>query len=190
MKYASNRKQIPGQLWVFTNKKTGEAVSGILPDNFGESNDFVIWKPYSGKRCKSGSWMCKKFSEDCTRRHFEGRTKGGLQTRFRILLRIGIRNSIAKNITPPNTTGALMAEMWDSQKGLCVACRGELDILNSNFDHDHQTGEPRVFVHRHCNSAEGYLNKMSDEQFDSFVDFIKDIRSKYAESGRSTGNSG
>lgn len=70
-----------------------------------------------------------------------------------------------------------MLEIWDSQNGICAACKGSVKLFgtyqnrgnNAHFDHNHETGEARGFIHSRCNLMEGQLSKMTQEEFSNFI---------------------
>jgi Recombination endonuclease VII len=111
------------------------------------------------------------------RRRGEG--PAGLIGRFRILLPRLRFWSKSHGYMPPQTTPDEMLRIWKEQKGFCAACGGEMNLLGSNagcFDHDHETGEPRGFIHKRCNDIEGLVSRLSDEQVHSYLSWINNIR--------------
>jgi len=103
----------------------------------------------------------------------------GVLGRFRILLPRLRYWSRSHGYAPPNVTPQKMLKIWESQKGLCIACGEEMTLQGRNgscFDHDHESGEPRGFIHKNCNTIEGLLSKLSDEQVSRYLAWIQNIR--------------
>jgi hypothetical protein len=50
------RQQVPGQLYVFKDRKTGEEDSVVLPGQFGESSNFAYWNK------SNNTWISAKFN--------------------------------------------------------------------------------------------------------------------------------
>jgi Recombination endonuclease VII len=104
----------------------------------------------------------------------EGRGSHGLITRMRRLRQAANWNSKRLGYMPILLSPDEMLKQWDNQNGVCVACgKNDLSLFESNYDHDHETGEGRGFIHPACNKAEGYLKNFSDE---SFLHFMKWMR--------------
>ena len=57
------RRQIPGKEYTFIKRRTGEEDTGILPQAYGESNDFVYWNPKKNFSL-GGYWTSRKFKKD------------------------------------------------------------------------------------------------------------------------------
>jgi Recombination endonuclease VII len=167
--------QIPGEPWTFVNKKTGQRVSGILPSKRGESNSFAEWLS-NPRYSKGGRWGSRLFHNQAAVRYGNGTGPSGLlgSMRRRFITLKSVSN--ANDYRPPDTTPEKMVDIWNNQKGLCAACKGSLDLLKSYFDHNHETGEARGFLHRHCNMAEGSLTRMVNEEFENYMNFIRKIR--------------
>ena len=69
-----------------------------------------------------------------------------------------------------------LKQQWERQRNRCVACGGFLAFEDSALDHNHLSGEVRGFVHSGCNSAEGFLKTLSDEEFEHWVRWMHRIR--------------
>ena len=167
--------QMPNKEWTFVNKRTGETDTGILPAALGEQNDFAIWQKSSAV-FRGGYWSSRHFYNQCHRRSRKGIGPTGLLGRMRFLLSRQKDDAVRGGHKSPMVEPERMVHLWESQKGFCVACLGHLDLLSSNFDHNHDTGEPRGFVHRWCNLAEGHINKMSEVEFSNFIQWSKTTR--------------
>lgn len=178
----NKRKQTPGGLWTFKNKKTGEEITGVLPLIRGQSNDFAYW-------CGYGTWQSAKFAKDTRRKYVLGLSQIGALSRMRCLW--GTARTNLKGRLPdykiPNTTPEKMLEDWIAQEGKCAACGGKLPDLFDGltntrrkvcFDHDHNTGEPRGFIHHYCNTAEGMITKMSDAERMNFMEWVTRIHNR------------
>lgn len=169
------KRQDPGQPWTYVSKQTGETDSGILPSKLGESSNFAIWKPNNGRN--GGNWTSRKFSERCKRKIYRGEGRSGLLGRMRYQFGWNVDSSRRLGYKPPDTTPEQMLSEWLEQNGKCAACGGVLkDIFSSRYDHNHETGETRGYIHHHCNSAEGHIALMSSIEFESFVEFIRRIK--------------
>jgi Recombination endonuclease VII len=110
-------------------------------------------------------------------RRAEGST--GVLGRFRILLPRLRYSAKLQGYKPPCVTPEDMLRIWERQKGFCVACGGPMQLLGFNgscFDHDHETGEPRGFVHKNCNTLEGLFSGLLDEQVQRFLVWMRSIR--------------
>jgi hypothetical protein len=180
--------QAPGGTFIFTDRQTGETDTGILPFNYGETNDFARWHPHP-KQKNGGSWQSRKLGNARVLREFRGESNGGLRTRMMILLRR--LNSTARLVNEPLllTTPDQMVSEWLSQNGKCAACKGPLSLRGTRkgcpqkergacYDHNHETGEPRGFIHSQCNMAEGHILQMSDEEFKNYITWVSTIHNR------------
>lgn len=170
-------KQLPGQSFTFTFKKTGETDAGILPVEYGQSNEFAIWvKDRKQIKTVGGHWLSRKFHYLVTAAWYTGTGPSGLLGRMKRLFSVAYRHCIERGQSPPHTFPEEMVKQWELQKGVCVAC-GESGLTlakyGSAFDHNHDTGECRGFVHYYCNHAEGNLKDLSDEAFLHFVKWMR-----------------
>jgi hypothetical protein len=127
-------------------------------------------------------FICQKCSVTSECRRVRARRMGegpsGLVGRFRVLLPRLRSLAKSKGYSSPTITPDEMLKIWESQKGFCVACGGVLSLQGSNgscFDHNHETGEPRGFIHRDCNSIEGLFSKMSDEAVMNYLTWMKEV---------------
>lgn len=78
---------------------------------------------------------------------------------------------------PPNTTAEKVALLVTSSKK-CCACGLSLDWSKGKtcLHHSHETGEVFGFVHRFCNTVEGYLKKMGSSRASALIkNFFPDI---------------
>lgn len=169
--------QQPGETWVFINRITGEQVSGTLPAR-GESNDFAYWQ-------NSGCWRSAKFSRDRNKRRTHGETPKGLLGLMDYRLIVSRRHAEIERYAPPDTTAEKMVSEWLLQDGKCAACGGPLGSLVAtrneaavHYEHCHETGKTRGFVHKHCNFAEAAFLKMSNEEMGIFIDWIKKVQNR------------
>jgi hypothetical protein len=149
MKIHFNRKQFPDRKWTFVDKKTGERDSGILPANFGESNRFARWQ--------RSSWISRKFANRASSKWNAGKGPSGLLGRMKFILIKSKYYAKKSGHKPAHITAEDMVKQWQTQKGKCAACCMKLNLMRACFDHNHKTGEPRGFIHRICNMAEGQL---------------------------------
>jgi recombination endonuclease VII len=172
---SKERRQIAGQPWTFVRRKTKEADSGVLPSQYGQSNEFAAW--YNDYRWKSGgAWVSRKFKNASNSEGACGLGPQGLIIRMRRLRRRTNFDAERYGFTPILTTAEEMVKQWESQNGICIACnKPGVTLLGhgSAYDHNHETGEGRGFLHNSCNSAEGQLKDLSDE---SFLHFMKWMR--------------
>jgi hypothetical protein len=152
--------QIPGRRYTFYNHRSSQKDSGILPVKHGLSNDFAIW---NGKKnyVAGGFWASRKFRLQNAIDWNDGTGKQGLITRMRRILtqaKTHAKNGgyVATNSTPEN-----LLKQWKSQKGKCVACRSKMKLKEAIYDHNHETGEPRGFIHPICNLVEGFFKRHS-----------------------------
>jgi len=170
-------RQVPGQMYIFRNKKTGEEDTVVLPLVYGESNDFVFWCPRKdGKHKNGGTWASAKFHRinSFHRRFATG--PAGLLGRMRYLLISSRNNSKFNNYAGPATTPEEMYNQWLKQDGKCIACAESLDIFEAHYDHNHKTGGGRGFAHSRCNHIEGFFTKLSDKALEKYIIFIRKIR--------------
>lgn len=184
--------QMPGQSYTFIDRKTGVEDIGILPAKYGDTNDFVYWAKKSN--CKNGgNWSSKKFVNARAHLQLIGANKRGTISRMRWLITSSRRAAKSWGGEPIKTSPADMIRQWEEQKGNCKACAKPLMGLrrpdlrhithdDTVYDHDHDTGEGRGFIHSYCNLAEGYTKKMTDEEF---LNFVRYFRPGLLESGSS-----
>jgi hypothetical protein len=80
----------------------------------------------------------------------------------------------------PTSTPEQMVSEWNKQDGECAACGGLFinDSRKISYDHNHETGEPRGFVHGYCNTLEGLFTKMTQEELLTFIEWIKKIHNR------------
>lgn len=66
--------------------------------------------------------------------------------------------------------------MLQAQDGVCAACKEEPDEI-LRVDHDHETGENRALLCRHCNSALGFVQD-SIERLQALISYLEvhDVR--------------
>jgi len=169
------KEQEIGKEYTFIDTRTGNTDTGVLPLVYGQSNQFALWRkrPKSLKYINGGYWYSRLF---CNQRKERWKTgESGLLGRMKHLLYRQRWNAEERGYKPPNITAEQMLRFWIDQKGLCAACNGELQLLDSAFDHNHETGEPRGFLHQQCNLMEGHLAKMTREARESFIDFIRGV---------------
>lgn len=168
------RKQVPGKRYTFICQQTGEKDSGVLPATLGESNSFVRWQPHRN------TWVSRKLGQSSSRRSKRGLGPQGLVCRMRALLWALKNKAKIKGFALPLISAEEMVEQWNDQAGICVAC-GEPGLIlldrGSVYDHNHETGEGRGFIHSYCNIAEGYLSNLSSEAFEKYVTWIRKTRS-------------
>jgi hypothetical protein len=167
-------KQFPGQVYTFRNKRTGETDAGILPDEYGQGNDFALW--HKGDSKQGGHWASRKFANRLTSARRAGTSLNGLIDRMRVL-HSGL-NWIARRdgATALSSSPEEMLKQWETQNGICVACnKPGLSLFHSGavYDHNHVTGEGRGFIHASCNRTEGYLNGLSEDEFLHFVKWMR-----------------
>jgi hypothetical protein len=79
---------------------------------------------------------------------------------MRVLIKNSKTNAARDKSEPAHVTPQRLVAEWESQKGLCAACRLPLSLLDAQYDHDHETGEGRGFLHVSCNMIEGLLGKI------------------------------
>jgi hypothetical protein len=177
------KKQIPGQPWIFKSRITKEEIVVILPNAYGESTDEVYWNGDS-KRTGGGMWKCRKFVVDSVNRRTRGQGPKGLLSRMKYILSKLIDDSKRSGYQPPNVSPEQMVTQWEVQKGLCVACLGPIKLFGTrkepgaNYDHNHETGEGRGFMHGHCNAIEGYQLRLLDSEFEKLFSYLRRQREK------------
>lgn len=171
---SGKRKQVPGKEFTFISKRMGED-TGILPSVWGQVNEFACWQK-SPSLIKGGRWVSRKFWKESKRRQYSGEGDRGLLGRM-LYLASAHKNVFKKcGYAPPNVSAEQMLIMWTEQNHLCAACKGPLKLLDAHFDHCHETGEPRGFLHKHCNQTEGCILKMSNEELKNYMNYIGRIR--------------
>jgi hypothetical protein len=143
----AHQKQIPGESWTFP---CGH--KAVLPKKRAESNEFAYWN--------TKTWICNPCSKARKTKGLRGEGRGGLLTRMAQLHRATEYLSKKSGYAPPNVSPERMTEMWPLQKDLCAACGEPIELLKSDFDHNHDTGEPRGFIHHSCNVVEGNTKRM------------------------------
>jgi hypothetical protein len=175
-----SRKQQPGESWTFVYRATGEYETGTLPSNFGESNEFARWK--------KDHWISRKFNRLSLNRSLKADGPRGLLGRMSILSSAYKSQAKNRNQLAPTATPEQMVEMWLAQDGKCAACKEPLVLINAEssgksacFDHNHETGEPRGFIHQGCNKVEGIVLPMADEAFENLITWLRAIRVKKAQ---------
>jgi len=166
-------QQIPGQAYTFKVKKSGKEYTGILPAAFGESNDFATWSK-DLDTARGGWWRSKEKARDTNRGRY---ASGGLLLRMKVALCARRRSAVLGCYKPPDTTPERMVQEWTSQRGKCAACGGGINLQVrgrscAHYDHNHETGEPRGFIHRHCNFSEGFFTCLSDDEFKTYIRWI------------------
>lgn len=173
------RTQVPGKEYTFIHKVTGEKDTGILPLTYGESNEFARWQPGSNYE-KGGHWTSHVFNRKSTHEVRRGQGRQGLISRMRLIVGQQKNTAERRGYMPPRTTPEQMVIEWTTQNGRCAACFGPISLFGTRldgngacYDHNHETGEPRGFVHRHCNWAEGALVKMSDVERTNFLKWFE-----------------
>ena len=142
-----------------------------------------------GKEYEHGVCTKCQLVSECSR--IRARRKGigpeCMLGRFRILLPRLKYHSRSQGYKEPNITPEQMMRIWQSQEGFCIACGEKLNLLGFNsscFDHDHESGKPRGFIHDRCNRAEGIISKMSHEGAENYLSWIKTILARRAEMTR------
>jgi hypothetical protein len=144
---------------------------GILPA-LGTSNEVGQWikKP---KHSRGGYWNCTRCHQFRSQQAYRGLGPHGLLGRLAQLLRIAKYDAKRRGYIAPITTPDNMLKLWYKQSETCAACGGFLQILKAHFDHDHRTGKPRGFIHRHCNLAEGILKNLTRLQFQNWIRYVR-----------------
>jgi hypothetical protein len=143
---------------------------------------YIGWGCRNHPRHSIAEGYMKVFSNASEARRVRARRTGqgryGLLGRFRVLLPRLRYWSRSHGQAEPITTPEKMLEIWNSQSGQCAACGGKMELQGVNgscFDHDHETGKSRGFIHRDCNSIEGLFSKMSDEEVLSYLTWMKEV---------------
>jgi hypothetical protein len=176
--------QISGKPWTFRNKGTGEAETVILP-SVGESNATLIWHPVL-THSRGGYWIHRRFHYDNEKWVRSGQSPTGLLGTMTNIFYKQKNEAKKKGYKPPDTTPEKMLETWVAQDGKCIACLSPLNLFslslnaatNACYDHNHETGEPRGFIHNRCNIVEGRLLKMSDEEFENYITWVSKIHGR------------
>jgi hypothetical protein len=177
-------KQEAGKLWTFVRKKTGDTDTGILPQ-IGESNAFAFWVNFP-KEERGGHWFSRKAKRARNKEIVLGEGPSALLGKMKLMLNQQRSPSGLRGRKPPTTTPEDMLAMWLAQNGNCAACGSPLSLIQetyngprtSCFDHNHETGEPRGFIHNHCNKAEGYLSKMTKQEFKNYIAWVSEIHKR------------
>jgi hypothetical protein len=165
--------QIPGKPYTFTRKKTGEKDSGILPAYLGESNDFAMW--HKSPKGRGGSWLSRKFVLKRAQERGQGIGPSGLLGRMKILIKNSNVNAKRENgYIPLKTTPEMLVAEWECQKGRCIACDLPLELLEAHYDHDHDSGEGRGFIHPSCNMIEGILGSLPKNNRERLLNWVKE----------------
>jgi hypothetical protein len=157
-----NFKQIPGKTFTFIRRKTGQRNTVILPEKLGESNESVIWTSKSSFT-RGGCWQSRLFMALSNKDAFKGQGPAGLISRMKHLLISSKTTAIRDGHEPAKTTAVAMIKEWELQNGLCALCEAPVELLKAHYDHDHETGQSRGFVHPFCNSIDGLLRKVRKE---------------------------
>ncbi|HET9280360.1 MAG TPA: endonuclease domain-containing protein [Candidatus Angelobacter sp.] len=174
--------QRPKEIWEFIHKPTGKIDKGILPSEFGCSNDFAFWEKHNNYS-NGGYWRSRKFRRAKLRRRQSGNNRNGIRARFTALLHgIKTKSRLLKYALPNFGVDKMLYD-WETQKGRCAACKGaiipkEEGGLSASYDHSHFTGEGRGFLHRGCNLTEGHLSKMTNEEFNNYLNWILKIQDR------------
>jgi Recombination endonuclease VII len=158
--------QVPGKEWTFKSKSWKED-AGILPAVYGESNDFAFWCTSSRHAARGGYWKSRVHNASKGRRIASGNSPTGLLGRMQRLIANSKYKARTEGFAPPDTTPEKMLSEWINQRNKCAACGGELTNKKRStaYDHNHETGETRGFIHQRCNFMEGTTKPLSDEQF-------------------------
>jgi Recombination endonuclease VII len=156
-------KQIPGEFYTFRSCKTGEKVTVKLP-LAGVSNSEVQWRDRSTYQ-RSGTWVLRKFSNESMARSQRGEGPSGLISRMRAIIGTAKNDAKKLNYQPIQESPQKLVEQWNKQNGLCAACGEAFGNEKSCYDHDHETGKGRGFIHQTCNTVEGRLKAFSNKRF-------------------------
>lgn len=170
-------KQIPGKLYTFIKRATGEEDTGFLPRRIGESNSFAFWHKYEKRKEKNrpGCWQSKKFIAQKNANQLNGTGPQGLRGRMIRLLKNGRWTARRGGYKPPTTTPEMMVTEWISQNGKCIACLLPLELLNAHYDHEHTTGDGRGFINPSCNILEGLLRKLPKANREHLLLWVQDV---------------
>jgi len=169
---AGKRLQFPGQEYTFIDKRTGENDRGVLPSDFALSNEFAKWSSHPDYK-HGGCWSSRKFINAKRRLRQAGLSTAGLLGRMKNLRSDSRTIAKRQGYFPILTSPEEMVLQWEKQKGVCLACSQPLIMKLAHYDHNHETGTGRGFVHRTCNHAEGQLKDLSDEAFLHFVKWMR-----------------
>jgi hypothetical protein len=65
-------------------------------------------------------------------------------------------------------------KMYQEQKGLCGLCGLPLDseISRAHVDHNHETGEVRKLLHKHCNTVVAFFESGRD-RLNTLIEYLK-----------------
>jgi hypothetical protein len=168
-----HKKQTPGTIHTFVTALGSD--TGVLPSSYGLSNEFAMWRPHK-RSSTGGSWRSRKFHSLRFQNNYRGVGKDGLLGRMKVLFYAAKARDTRQGYQSPDTTPEKMLDSWFLQNGICPACGSSIDLLEAAFDHDHRTGEPRGFIHKRCNWAEGYIHTMSNSEFENFVTWERSKR--------------
>lgn len=170
--------QIPGKEYTFVHRRTKQLDTGILPDALGQSNGFARWIP-NRRGLLGGGWTSEKFHKQSGKNWKNGTGPSGLLTRMKRLLsnsNYRIKNELG--YATINRTAEQLLSEWALQNGKCAACDAPLDLYGASYDHNHETGEGRGFVHDWCNKIEGYMLRLGNQDFDNYIEWIKKIHNR------------
>lgn len=115
---------------------------------------------------------CHKY--EVFRQRRQGLGSEGLLGRLKYIITRSKCRANQSGYAPIKTSPEEMLRQWDDQQGKCKACDGplnELISLDTVYDHDHETGEGRGFVHSRCNLVEGCMKMMSGEEINNLVQY-------------------
>lgn len=164
---SKRKKQIPGQQYTFVNQKTKETDSGILPNELGVSNDFVYWNSHDAV------WKSRKFCLAQMAAQHKGLGRFGLLSRMRHIISGSKQNAKRFGYKPICDAPEVLVVHWDEQHGFCKACGSPLELLNADYDHDHETGLGRGFIHHQCNVAEGSIAPLTDDEILNLIHYVR-----------------
>src|SRR5579859_4463316 len=123
-------RQIPGHLYTFVKRATGEKDTGFLPRRLGENNSFAYWHKYT-KGNRSGCWLSRKFVLRKNSDQAKGIGPSGLLGRMKRLIKSARANAKRGGYEPLVTTPQRLLDEWNNQKGLCSACLLPLELLKA-----------------------------------------------------------
>jgi hypothetical protein len=159
------RRQVENKLYTFKSRKF-RSVTIKLPD-YGVTNDVVVWNPH--RKC----WAVRKHVYSRTKAWGAGDgPKVGILGRLKKLITSTKHNSKKFGYSPIKETPESMLKQWEKQNHKCAVCGTFLDLLKADYDHNHETGKGRGFVHPPCNAAEGHLKSLSIKAKKRFMRYI------------------
>jgi hypothetical protein len=165
------RTQFPGKPFTFVRALTGEKDTGILPSKYGESNDFAMWNSDAGRPTR-GSWISRRLNLKSKKEKRQGVGPNGLLDRMKALIRDSKQNARRSGHVPVKASAENLMDAWNLQEGLCAACRLPLNLFQACYDHNHETGKGRGFIHYACNNVEGILKNMPRENRGIFLEWL------------------